>query len=326
MRRLALGLVVLLAAAPALAQTASDTGVATELFNAGRDLIKAGNYAAACPKLADSARLDAKVGTLARLAECEEKLGQLVDARAYWQQALNLARVQHDERTAHVESELARVDGVVPKLKVDAKGSDAPGFALKVDDLQVGKGGLGIPLPVQPGNHTLVATATGKKPWSTTISTSANGAVTAVTIPALDDDIAAPVPPPKAPPPHVDTLPDRGSPWRTVGLVTAGVGVVGVGIGAVFGFLAKQKYDDSNAQPGGCDAQSNCPPSAAATRNDARTSGNVSTVLFIAGGALTAGGLAIWLLAPKAASSSASLAAAPVVGAQGAGLSIRGAF
>ena len=43
--------------------------MATELFNAGRDLMTAGNFAAACPKLAESARLDVKVGTLGKLAE-----------------------------------------------------------------------------------------------------------------------------------------------------------------------------------------------------------------------------------------------------------------
>lgn len=92
-----------------------DVALATELFNAGRDLMKDANYAAACPKLGESARLDPKVGTLARLAECEEGLGHVAVARSRWQQALNLAKTSGDPRTAHVEGELLRIDRVVPK-------------------------------------------------------------------------------------------------------------------------------------------------------------------------------------------------------------------
>jgi hypothetical protein len=63
----------------------ADDGVASpavEVFNAGKALEARGDYPAACQKFAESARLDARVGTFARLAQCEEKLGLAVHARS----------------------------------------------------------------------------------------------------------------------------------------------------------------------------------------------------------------------------------------------------
>ena len=89
-RALLLVLALLGPVAPTVAR-ADDEAVATQLFNAGRDLMKQGDYASACPKLAESARLKPTVGALARLAACEEHEKRLVSAYTRWQQALNVA-------------------------------------------------------------------------------------------------------------------------------------------------------------------------------------------------------------------------------------------
>jgi hypothetical protein len=316
------------AASPAFAQS-NDASVATELFNTGRDLMKQGNFTAACPKLAESARLDTKVGTLARLAECDEKLGHMVSARAHWEQAVNLAHVAHDDRLAHCQSELARIDAVVPKLRVSVRGTPPDGLALRVDDLSVGAGSLGVALPIEAGKHFLTASAPGRKPWSTTVEAKGDGAVNAVEVPELVVD-ATPQPQPTPPPREQPAAPpssgaSSGSPLRTVGLITAGVGALGLAAGTVFAVLAKQKLDDSNAQ--GCDATSNCPGGSFDTRNQARSDGDLSTVFFVGGGVLLAGGLTMWLVAPKPASTrSASFELAPSLGLHAAGASMRGSF
>jgi len=49
--------------------------------------------------------------------------------------------------------------------------------------------------------------------------------------------------------------------------------------------------------------------------------GNTSTILFVAGGVLTAGGLALFFLAP-----SSHVEATPAVGTNGASLLLRGTF
>jgi hypothetical protein len=301
MRLRTIASIVLVSAVAHAQPSSTDVALATELFNAGRDLVKEGNYAAACPKLAESARLDAKVGTLARLAECEEHIGKLASARAHWQQASNLAKSTNDNRVAHAESELARIDRMVPKIEIVLSGDAPRDLVLRLDDAELGAGSLGVKLPVDPGKHTIHASAAGKRAASVEMEAKADGVVSRVVIPALADEaspapVPAPVPP--APPPREPPPESTGSsPLRTIGLATAAVGVVGIGVGTVFGFVAKSKRDDSNVQPGGCTGN-DCPQPAADARNDARSAGNVSTVFFVAGAVLAAAGVTMFFVAP----------------------------
>jgi hypothetical protein len=319
--------------------TAGDAALATELFNAGRDLMKDGQYAAACPKLDESARLDAKVGTLARLAECDEHLGHMAVARSHWQQALNLAKTSGDPRAVHVEGELARIDKVVPKIEVVFSGAPPHDLVLELDEVQLGAASLGVRLPVDPGHHALRASAPGKKPAIVAVDVKADGVVSRVVVPALADDggsaapvvVSPPVASPSgspssspAPAPPPDAVPHGASPWRTVGLVSAGVGVVAIGVGTAFGVIAKSKRDDSNAQPGGC-VNDDCPPAAAHTRDDARSAGTTSTIFFVAGGVLAAAGVTMFLVAPSATDTRA-LRVAPSVAKDDARLTLEGRF
>jgi hypothetical protein len=322
------GGVILALASPARAQS-NNPAVATELFNAGRDLMKAGNYVEACPKLASSARLDAKVGTLARLAECEEKVGQMVNARAHWEQAVNLARSEQDARLDHAASELARVDKLVPKIDVVWHGPVPAGCTLLIDSLDVGTASFGLALPVDAGSHTVVVTAPGKKPWTTTIQTKESGGLTTLDVPALSDGAAGPAvvlaPPSPGPPPTEAATPParRGwTPMRIAGFVTADVGAVALVLGATFGVLTKVKLDDSNQ--GGCGANNSCNAAGFALRNDARTFGDVSTGLFIAGGLLAATGVTLFVVGSRPKEASEGTRAALSVGPES--VVVRGSF
>lgn len=192
-------------------------------------------------------------------------------------------------------------------------------------------------LPVEPGHHLLRASAPGKKPASVAIDVKADGLVTRIVVPELVSDVGvaapqAPVPPspsassPSSPspgsPPDVGTG-GTSAPWRTIGLVSAGAGLVAIGIGGAFGVIAKSKRDESNAQPGGC-LNDKCPPSAAATREDARSAGNTSTVLFVVGGVLAAAGVTMFLVAPRR--DARALRVAPSVAASDARLTLEGRF
>jgi hypothetical protein len=66
------GLLLLWGAGPAFAQP-SPSDRASALFTEARTLIKTGDYVSACPKLAESMRLDPARGTLMNLADCEAK-------------------------------------------------------------------------------------------------------------------------------------------------------------------------------------------------------------------------------------------------------------
>jgi len=300
MRRGTLALVVGLVwavASPARASDGADKAAATQLFNAGRDMMKDGDYAAACPKLAESARLEPTVGALAKLAECEEHERRLVSAYGRWQQALNLARATGDERAADVEREVARVEAIVPKLRIVAAGVLPAETVIRLDAVELGPAGLGVPLAVEPGAHALQASAPHKVTWSASVETKADGATTAVTIPPLEDAPTPALAPAPAPTPALALAPapappPPSSPWRNTGLVTAGVGIVAVGVGTAFGIAAMNQRNDA-ACPGNV-----CPDEgSASTLRGAKTSADVSTALFIAGGALLGSGLAVWWLA-----------------------------
>jgi hypothetical protein len=303
---LALGLLV--CARLAAAQSAG-SALATELFNSGRDLMEKGNFKEACPKLAESARLDAKVGTLARLGECEEKLGHLVESRASWQQAANLARSTNDRRAAHVEEELGRIDRLVPKVTIALEGAaGAPDVKVTLDDVAIGAASLGLALPIGPGSHTIGVTASGKKSWSTRFDAKPEVKATVTVPPLAPEESAAPAPvpaplakpeparaeEPPAPPP-ADSRPAGGASQRTAGLVTGGVGIVGLGLGALFALEAISNNDDSSSH---C-SDNTCDVQGADSRGTARTFGNAATTSFLVGGVALAGGAALYLGAPR---------------------------
>jgi hypothetical protein len=291
----------------ALPSWGDDRAVATELFNAGRDLMNAGDFAAACPKLAESVRLDPTVGALAKLAACEEHEQKVVQSRGHWEQALNLARSLHDPREAEVAGELARIDHVVPKLVLSAAAPLPADVALRIDDLSLGLGTLGVSLPVAPGPHRVSAKAPGFEPWSASFDAVADGSTTTLVVPRL-----APLPTAAAPtaePPRLSPAPSQRSPLRIAAIAAGGTGLVAFGVGAIFGVDAISKRSDAHCQG------TTCPDDAsAATLHDAKTAANAATLAFVAGGVLLGGGVALWLVAPGAKSAEARLYVAPAIG------------
>jgi len=84
-----------------------------------------------------------------------------------------------------------------------------------------------------------------------------------------------------------------GGSQKTIALIAAGVGVVGIGVGTIFGLSAISKHDDANAKcPGACSDQAGVD-----LWNDARTAGNISTIGFVVGGVGLATGAILWLTA-----------------------------
>jgi serine/threonine-protein kinase len=82
-----------------------------------------------------------------------------------------------------------------------------------------------------------------------------------------------------------------------VGLVLGGAGVIAIGAGAFFGLKASSTYDDALAL---CNPSNQCKQRGLDLADDATSQATVSTIAFVAGGVLLAGGAVLYLTAPRA--------------------------
>jgi hypothetical protein len=263
-KRAASGVLLALAlcgASPAHAQSETKTAVAEGLYRQARELMATGNYDAACPKLAESQRLDPATGTLLNLAACHEKQGKLATAWLEYSDALVAAR--RDGRDDRVDFARQRAAELEPKLSrltiVLAPDADEPELTLELDGASVGRAVLGAATPVDPGTHVVRVSAPGKKPWHQSIEVGAVADQQSITIPRLEiapapeaaPAAAAPalapaaaVPPVTQPSPGRDQLP---RPIPTSVYVSGGV-TLGLLAGAgVTGLVYQNKKDDHDA-------------------------------------------------------------------------------
>jgi hypothetical protein len=306
----------LLAACPvAHAEPTSESAKAEALFREATKLLAASDVPAACARFAESKRLEPGIGVTLYLGDCYERLGRTASAWGEFTAAEDLARRAHDPRARIAHDRATRLEPRLSKLLlvVDA-GQDEEGLAVNEDGALVGPAQWGVPLPIDPGEHRVSATAPHRKPWEREIQI-ANGAGTVtVNVPALEpvsETIAKPHDPapepaePDSPSPATTTggATSTGEAQRIVALVTAGVGIAGLGVGAIFGLSAKGKLDDSNS--GGCNALDECNAAGLAMRSDGLRDATISTVAFVAGGAALAGGFILYLSAPRARASRA---------------------
>ncbi len=130
---------------------------------------------------------------------------------------------------------------------------------------------------------------------------------------------ATSAPPAEAPPPTAPRDAERSG-RKTLAYVLGAGGVVGIGLGTAFSFVAKSTYDDALKQHCG-GSPTACDPDGLTKGATAHTEALVSTVGFIAGGALLAGGLVLYLTAPKNGSVNVQTTAGP----SSAGLRVGGA-
>lgn len=162
-----------------------DQATARALFEQARGLMKAGQYAAACPKLEAARKLYTSAGILLNLADCHEKIGKTATAWTEFGEAVTVAARSNrpedaDEaarRKAALESSLARIS-----IRV---ATPTPGLVVKRDGAILADATWGLSLPVDPGVHSVNADAPGYESWSTSITIAAAGKTETIDVPAL---------------------------------------------------------------------------------------------------------------------------------------------
>jgi hypothetical protein len=244
-------------------------------------------------------------------------------------------RAECDQRAVALNAALPSVVLVA----TDAQGNDLSQVTVTLDGAPFATVLDGRALPLDPGNHVLRFAAPGKPAVDKSIVAheSEKGRQVSVVLGTPAVGPALPVPPGAVPPPVVSApvasdAPPNGAHWstrRTLAVASAGVGVIGLGVGAVFGIVG---LSDASAVKSDCPA-AGCANHAQAVsdRNSSLLAGNVSTAAFIVGGLGLAAGAVLWFTAPKSAGASATSTSyfevVPMVSTRGGGgLQLSGRF
>lgn len=169
---------VLALAAPAAAQSRdTDRQIAQQLFDDGRELLEAKRYAEACPKFAESQRLDPGGGTLVNLAYCHELEGKTATAWAEFRDALGQAL--KDDRKDREEFTRAHLADLAPRLmRVAVRVPErlaARDPEITLDRSRLSPAAWGTPLPVDPGEHQVTLAVRGTQPITTRVSATEPG-------------------------------------------------------------------------------------------------------------------------------------------------------
>lgn len=284
-------------ALPAYAQGSGNKAAAEALFVEGRNLMAAGRYEEACPKFEASQDMDPGLGTMLNLAECYEKTGKTASAWAQYREAIPIARNAGSKEREELATERAKaLQDRLSTLTIRATGQGAQ-LDVRRDGVPVHAAQLGTPIPVDPGEHTVEATAEGKQPWSTKVNVGADAAKVEVEIPPLQD-ASSDAAPSTAGDVKLDsgtTPSSSGSGQRTLGIALGAAGVVGLGVGTFFGLSASSDWSD--AKKGCDDFPYRCDQAALDARESANSNATLSTIGFIAGGALLATGAVLFFTA-----------------------------
>ncbi|MDP9152244.1 MAG: hypothetical protein M3O36_20150 [Myxococcota bacterium] len=273
-------------------------------------MLLAHDYAAACPRLAQSEMLDPAPGTALNLALCYQQQGKLATAWAAYKTAQSLAdRTGQKERlavatksAAELEPELSRMTIFVPPS------SRVAGLEVRIDGDKIGEFEWGVAMPRDGGGHDIEASAPGKQTWRRHVDLQESGGRVTAEIPALEGAYVLPAneQPSSSPPSAVgaesgfagaassdDQAMGRppGKTQRVVGLTIGAAGLLGVGAGGLLALVAKSDFSTAQGEHG----ESRVNDSASAVHLV-----NTATVVVIAGGVLAAAGAVVWLSSPRA--------------------------
>lgn len=347
------GVCAWLAVGSALAQpTQSDKAAADALFDAARSLMEQGNFREACPKLADSQRLDPGIGTLLNLGRCYVGNGQTASAWTTYREAAARARAEgQSEREALARQEASRLEPKLTRVVIHvSEAAVQAGVTVIRDGQELPKGLWGVPLPVDPGEHTLEASAPGKVSQSAKFNAVGEGVTIPVRVPPLTDaeaPVATPVraaaPAPAAPPPPAapasgpaPTSPgvaaaDTGAAantQRVLGYVAGGLGVAGLAVGGAFMLVGNGHNNDAKQICKGMEDA--CPPDQLdeweSKTDAAKRNFSISYVAYGVGGALLVTSAVLLLTADSDAATASGLRVVGGVTPQAGVLGLEGRF
>lgn len=304
------------------------------LFRDGRKLIKAGQVAPGCDKLAASERLEPSIGTLLNLGDCREKLGKYASSWAAFRKAEAMAKRAGNEQKRMLEAR-NRANKLEPQLanlviQVDRK---LDGLIVKRDGLALEPAAWNTAVPVDPGSYAIIVEAPGHKPWRTEI-TVLHKSRRIVVVPTLERVVVAapPVEPavtaapvmirPPAPRRALTMRTERESSFtgeRKLGLVLGLLGGGAIGTGVYFGMQAKDLQRDSDAL---CPLVVCADPEGLRLNNRAQNAATRANIFYVAGGVAVASAVVLFIVGGP----EERTVVTPTAGRDQVGVSVAGSF
>jgi hypothetical protein len=300
--------------------SAADLAQARPLLNQAFKLREQGDFAGALEKFKAAHSLAETPITGAELGRAYMAVGKFVEARETF---LSVGRIPH--RSAETErSVAARTDSAqlaeqlrprIPSVTIKVVGVPESSLTVTIDGAAVPVDALASPRFLNPGTHELLAAASGRQAEEKVELKEGEARDVVLKIelsqvpvaphaqanPSITGANIEPIPATAPPAP-------RGQAQRVLGLVIAGAGVAGLGVGGILGLVAKSQ--DSSA------ASETFP----AKHNDSLGASHLAdaaTIVVGVGGAVAVIGGVLWLTAPRTQTT---------VGTNGTGIWLRGKF
>ncbi|WP_437996621.1 preprotein translocase subunit TatA [Sorangium sp. So ce185] len=278
----------------AAAQPRNPKADAQALFEQGRAAVEARDCARAIPLFRKSQETYPARGTLFNLAQCEAELGQIASATQHYKELLPQLEPS-DPRLPVTQERLAELEPRLPKLVLElAQGTPVPA-ELHLDQAPLPQGSVGSELPVNPGDHVLIARWADGRETETRVSLGEGTRKSVRLEPpsvaaAPPDPSQAPAPRPDAPPPPASSA------RRTLAFVIGGVGVAALGGSLITGGLAMGAKGDLEEE---CPDPSRCSEEGMAIRLRGRNLTTASTIVGAIGLAGLGAGLVLFLTTPE---------------------------
>lgn len=285
---------------PAAAGPEQDKAEARQRGIEGVKAFEAGDWKAAIESFEQAERLFHAPTHLLYIARAQVKLGQLLAARETY---LRLEKETLSPgaspafKKAQVDAgeERAQLEGKIPTLVVRVQPPDLSGVEVLLDGKVVEGSALGGAL-VDPGLHRVEARAGDRAAEPIDIEVVVGEKREIVLDFSTTPDAEPPPPRPSTPP---EDEGDGVGASTVLGFSALGLGVAGLGVGAVLGIVSLGKGSDADdlyeqcGGDGGCDESSAQGQEVQALDDDAATFGTISVIALGAGAALAATGVVI---------------------------------
>jgi hypothetical protein len=333
---------------PSGSPPSGDSARADAFFQEGKVLFEQGRFDEACARLALSDAIDPTVSTLGLLAGCHEQQGRVATAAREYRATAKRAEAVSDSRAAFAKERADALEPSLPKLLIRLS-NPSPDIEIFRNLERMHAEEVGVEIAVDPGAYEIVARGPKRQEFRMTI-TAKEGAKVVVDVPDLKalgvEGAAKPAPrPPSTAPLKVTSEPtpvraantnktddsvSMSSTRLKAAAVSGGIGLAGLGLGAMFGISAMSQSNDSTIIHATCKTPDEC-SRGRELREGAYGASTAATVSFAVGAAGIGVGLVLLLLpSEKAAApdkrSANAVRIAPIASRDGGGATVVGRF